>query len=89
MCRPFSRCRDVRSSALEAGEAPAAVDAEWRRAEQRFSETVGKLNKLIDDYNLEIPAQVFYRVKINIEREIERLKTSQNQPGTEQNPTTR
>jgi hypothetical protein len=62
------------------------VEAEWRRAEQRFGETVEKLNKLIADHNLEIPAQVFYREKINLERELDTLKNAENQAGAAKSP---
>jgi DnaJ family protein C protein 28 len=74
----LARTWSWRAHALEAGEPPASVEAEWRRAEGRFRETVEKLNKLIDDYNLEIPAQVFYREKINLERELGNLKNAGN-----------
>jgi DnaJ family protein C protein 28 len=67
-----------RAKALEAGEPQAAVEAEWRRAEERFGETVEKLNKAIADYNLEVPALVFYREKIDVQRELDGLKNPEN-----------
>ena len=72
----LARTWEWRQSAIEAGDSPTSISAEWRRAEQRFTETVEKLNKLIDDYNLEIPAQVFYREKISVARELDSLKNT-------------
>lgn len=77
----LARTWEWRRNALAAGEPTAIVDAEWRRAERRFRESVEKLNKRIDDYNLEIPALVFYRAKILIERELDQIKTPADHAG--------
>lgn len=69
----LARTWSWRRRALEAGDPLAGVEAEWRRAEERFRETAARLNKLIDDYNLEVPADVFFREKIIISAEIARL----------------
>ena len=49
------------------------VESEWRQAVARFSDTAARLNKRIDNYNLEIPADVFYRPRINSASEIESI----------------
>jgi DnaJ family protein C protein 28 len=54
------------------GDALAAD--EWQQAVSKFNEIGEELNKQIDRYNLSIPADVFYRPRINIEREIEEVK---------------
>jgi DnaJ family protein C protein 28 len=72
------RTWDWRARALEAGEPQASVEAEWGRAVERFREVVLKLNKLIDDYNLEVPSDIFFRVKIRFEAELTELKDNQD-----------
>lgn len=49
---------------------PDAED-EWQRALSQFRSTVCALNKRIHVYNLKVPADVFQRITINVEREIE------------------
>lgn len=73
----LARTWDWRGRALEAGEPPTNVEAEWQRAVERFQETVTKLNKLIDDYNLEVPSDIFFREKINVEAELTEIKDNQ------------
>lgn len=58
---------------LAKGETSPLVEGEWRQAVARFSETAAALNKKIDSYNLSIPADVFYRPSINVNREIEKI----------------
>jgi len=58
---------------LAKGDPSPLVEGEWRQAAARFSETAATLNKKIDAYNLSIPADVFYRPRINVEREIEKI----------------
>jgi len=58
---------------LAKGENNPLVESEWRQAVARFSETAAALNKKIDAYNLSIPADVFYRPRINPAREIEEI----------------
>jgi DnaJ family protein C protein 28 len=74
----LSRTWDWRASALEAGEPSTGVDAEWRRAKERFREAVARLNKLIDGYNLEVPSDIFFREKIKVEVEMASLKDNQD-----------
>jgi hypothetical protein len=70
------RTWDWRGRALEAGEPSDGVEAEWGRAEERFREAVTRLNKLIDSYNLEVPSDIFFREKIKVEGELDRLKNT-------------
>ena len=58
---------------LAKGDTSPLVEGEWRQAVARFSETATALNKKIDGYNLSIPADVFYRPRINVNREIEKI----------------
>ena len=58
---------------LANGDTSPLVEGEWRQAVARFSETAAALNKKIDSYNLSIPADVFYRPRINVNREIEKI----------------
>ena len=66
----LTRTWQWRSEQLVDGEDVGLVEEEWRRAVSRFTEKVTALNKRIDDYNLLIPADVFYRSRINGEKEI-------------------
>ena len=49
------------------------VDLEWRRAVAVFEEKIKDLNKRIFNYNLQIPANQFFRYKIDLEREIAQI----------------
>ncbi len=66
----LTRTWQWRCEQLADGEDVGLVEEEWRRAVSRFTEKVTALNKRIDDYNLLIPADVFYRPRINGEKEI-------------------
>ena len=50
------------------------AEREWQKAVSEFEESTASLNNRIDAYNLAIPADVFYRPRINIEREIGEVK---------------
>jgi DnaJ family protein C protein 28 len=52
------------------------IEGEWEKAQARFREKVADLNKRIQNYNLEAPALVFQRAKIDVEKEIEELEKS-------------
>lgn len=69
-----------RCDAISAGEPNTFTDEEWGKAKQRFSETIDKLNKLISNYNLEVPADVFSREKIDLDTEIHSIKTDEEGP---------
>lgn len=64
------RTWEWRVAKLAQGDASPVVEGEWRKAQARFSETVTALNKRIDAYNAQIPADVFYRPRILLEREL-------------------
>ena len=46
----------------------------WERAEAEFRYAVSGLNRRIDAWNLKTPAIAFHRNRIDVEREIDRLK---------------
>ena len=66
----LKRTWDWRTSKLAQGDTSPLVESEWRKAQARFSEIVVDLNKRIDAYNAQIPADVFYRPRILLEREL-------------------
>ena len=66
----LKRTWDWRTSKLAQGDTSPLVESEWRKAQARFSEIVVELNKRIDSYNAQIPADVFYRPRILLEREL-------------------
>lgn len=64
---------DWRAAKLAQGETGPLVESEWRKAQARFSDVAAALNKRIERYNAQIPADIFYRLRINIEQEIAEL----------------
>lgn len=66
----LKRTWDWRTAKLAQGDTSPLVESEWRKAQARFSEVVVELNKRIDAYNAQIPADVFYRPRIRLEREL-------------------
>ncbi len=50
------------------------VQDEWLRAQDVFRERIAVLNRLIRDYNLEIPNLRFERFILDAEREIEKVR---------------
>ena len=68
--RVLRRTWEWRIAKLAEGDTSPVVESEWRKAQARFSETVTALNKQIDSYNAQIPADVFYRPRILLEREL-------------------
>jgi DnaJ family protein C protein 28 len=64
------RTWDWRAAKLAQGDQSPLVESEWRKAQARFSELVADLNRRIDHYNSQIPADVFYRPRILLEREL-------------------
>ena len=69
----LARTWQWKQRALKEGEPKDMVEAEWGRVERIFREQIKKLNKKIIDYNLVIPADVFYREGIVVEHEIRQL----------------
>ena len=51
-------------------EGSPEIEHEWRQAQERFREKVDALNKRIKSYNMQIPADIFFRPLINAEQEI-------------------
>jgi len=56
------------------GEAAAWAKGEWNRAERVFREQVAALNKKVQNYNVAIPHSRFEKIKINPDRELERIQ---------------
>jgi DnaJ family protein C protein 28 len=46
----------------------------WPNAEAQFRHTVAALNRRIDAWNLKTPAVAFQRTRIDVEREIDKIK---------------
>ena len=68
-----------RLQALERGESPLMVEQEWERVVKKFGEQVEKLNKRIFDFNLQVPSVAVQRLKLNVERELEKVKSGDSQ----------
>lgn len=70
----LKRTWDWRQQQLAVGkENSPEVVREWRQAETRFLEKIEKLNKRIKSYNMQIPADVFFRPLIKPGAEIEEI----------------
>jgi DnaJ homolog subfamily C member 28 len=54
------------------------LEAEWQRAVNTFRERVADINKRIFSYNLEAPGLQLHKKKIDVEKEIQKVK---NLPG--------
>lgn len=63
-----------RERRLTGGDYSPLVEQEWRRAQARFSEAVVELNRRIEAYNAQIPSDVFFRPRIQVEREVAEMK---------------
>ncbi|MEK6221229.1 MAG: DUF1992 domain-containing protein [Chloroflexota bacterium] len=50
------------------------VEHGWKTAQNKFREKIAELNKRIDDYNLEVPKDNFNRLRINGDKEVEKIK---------------
>ncbi|MBN2043479.1 MAG: DUF1992 domain-containing protein [Anaerolineales bacterium] len=59
-------------------EGDKLAEDEWQQAVLKFKGTVAALNKQIDAYHLAIPADVFYRPRINLERELDGVKSEKD-----------
>jgi hypothetical protein len=59
---------------LEKGRDAGYVEAEWSRAEREFRARVTALNARIDVYNLEAPAEIFQRMRVNADKILADLK---------------
>ena len=52
----------------------ASARSRWEKAESRFRLTLAELNRRIDAWNLKTPALAFQRNRIDVEREVDRIK---------------
>ncbi len=59
------------------------IEAEWNRAELAFRKKIEAINKKIFSYNLEAPNIHLQRLTVNIEKEIEEVKSHLPPHGTE------
>ena len=57
---------------------PFFVENEWKTAVRKFEETVAAINKRIESYNLEVPGDVFMRLRVNAEREISEIQADKS-----------
>ena len=64
----------VLRNASETHHQPSAGER-WDKGEAEFRVAVQALNRRIDAWNLKTPAVAFHRNRIDVEREIERIKT--------------
>jgi len=51
-----------------------AATARWQKAQAQFRIKVGDLNRRINAWNLKVPSPSFHRTRIDVEREIDRIK---------------
>jgi hypothetical protein len=65
-----------RGRELDKGRESAWVEAEWSRAIREFTARIAALNAKIDGYNLEVPAAIFQRARVDAGREIEQVVSS-------------
>ena len=67
----LARAWEWRQEKLKRNQDSSYVEGEWMGAQARFREKAAELNKRIEDYNLEVPATIFQRGKVDVEKEIE------------------
>ncbi|HLF87784.1 MAG TPA: DnaJ family domain-containing protein [Anaerolineales bacterium] len=53
----------------------AWAKSEWNRAENAFRERISAINKKVQNHNISIPNSRFEKMKINPDREIEKIRT--------------
>ncbi len=64
-----------RSNALRAGQEMGWIETQWRQAEEVFRSGCSELNRLIFSYNLEVPTYQVQMLSIQVEREIQKIKS--------------
>ena len=69
----LKRSWDWRQKALTSGQPGGAIEADWRRAVDRFQDQISQINRQIFRYNLEVPADQFQRLPVNLAREIDAI----------------
>ncbi len=52
-----------------------SAEARWERAEETFRDKVAELNRRINAWNLKAPSLAFQRTRIDVEREIDQIKS--------------
>lgn len=77
----LKRTWNWRQEAQVRGVSPEYAEAEWRRAQNRFRETLEELNKRILTYNLQAPSVEFHLLHLKFDREIARLTQPPQSPG--------
>lgn len=70
----LARAWTWRQEKIEGGAGSPFIEAEWAKAQAGYREKIADLNKRIENYNLEVPALVFQRAKVNTEKEIEEIE---------------
>jgi DnaJ family protein C protein 28 len=70
----LARAWEWRQGKVEENQASPFIEVEWAQAQERFREKVAELNKCIEDYNLEVPATIFQRRRVDAEKEIEGVR---------------
>ncbi len=72
--KTLARAWEWRQEKLGGNQTSSFIEEEWGRAQESFREKVAELNKRIEDYNLEVPATIFQRGKVDTEKEIQGVK---------------
>ena len=54
---------------------PSPAENEWQRAIESFRERIASINKEIRSYNLQVPNDRFQLTPLNVEQEIEQIKS--------------
>ena len=65
---------------LEAQRERGLIDGEWERAVRHFGEAIIALNNRIALFNLKAPLPQLQRAKLDVVRELERLRAGDSQP---------
>jgi DnaJ family protein C protein 28 len=66
----LARTWSWRQEKIDADQGSAFVEEEWTKSLMHFRQKVADLNKCIEDYNLEVPSDIFQRKRIDVEREV-------------------
>jgi len=77
----LARAWEWRGRSLQSSQPYPQVEAEWQRAIRAFEEQVEKINQKIFDYNLQTPSEMFQLLKLNPQKEIEKVKSDDLKSG--------
>jgi hypothetical protein len=69
----LERAKLILTNAQGTPHATAAA-ARWQKAQAQFRIKVGDLNRPINAWNLKVPSPSFHRTRIDVERDIDRIK---------------